>query len=75
MITNICPACGYPTLEAALCAFCCPGEVGAGGHGFASASWQAWPHRESAWLELRDSDSYSYSAACRARSWPGPLAS
>jgi hypothetical protein len=27
MTTNVCPACGYPTLGPALCAFCSPGEV------------------------------------------------
>lgn len=80
MITNICPACGYPTLDASLCAFCCPGEVRAGNQGLAPASFQARsfqarPLRESAWLQLKDSDSYSYSAAARARIWPGPLAS
>jgi hypothetical protein len=27
MTTDICPACGYPTLSPALCAFCRPGDV------------------------------------------------
>lgn len=27
MTTDVCPACGYPTLSAALCAFCLPGQV------------------------------------------------
>lgn len=75
MITNICPACGYPTLDAALCAFCCPGEVRSGNHAFVPASLRTWQHRESAWLQLQDSDSYAYSAASRAQSWPGPIAS
>jgi hypothetical protein len=34
MATNICPACGYPTLGPDLCAFCRPGEVLAGDQAF-----------------------------------------
>lgn len=36
MSTDICPACGYPTLSPALCAFCRPGDVFGGGQIFAA---------------------------------------
>ena len=38
MATPVCPACGYPTLKAALCAFCSPGEVFSGDRVFGTSS-------------------------------------
>lgn len=72
MITNICPACGYPTLEAALCAFCCPAEVPTLNQGFVSTPLATTPTHESAWLGVRDSDSYS---TARLRVRPEQVAS
>ncbi len=71
MITNICPACGYPTLDAALCAFCCPAEAFAVNQGWGPAP-STTPHREPAWLDIQDSDSHS---GARVRNWTGPIAS
>ncbi|MHA7651804.1 hypothetical protein ACX9NE_19305 [Mycobacterium sp. ML4] len=65
MITNICPACGYPTLEAALCAFCCPSDAMTGTQGFE-------PYRRSLWYRAKDSGSYP---AARIATYPDPLAS
>lgn len=39
MTTHVCPACGYPTLKPALCAFCCPGEVFSGAGVFGTSSF------------------------------------
>ncbi|BDB45083.1 hypothetical protein Mkiyose1665_34470 [Mycobacterium kiyosense] len=38
MSTNACPACGYPTLEPVLCAFCGPDAMFAGDQVFGSIS-------------------------------------
>jgi hypothetical protein len=70
MTTNVCPACGYPTLGPALCAFCCPGEVLAGDQVFGPMSFAASPRRELTWPSAWDSNS-----AARVGVWPDPVAS
>lgn len=76
MSTSICPACGYPTLEPVMCAFCCPGEVRNSNLGFGVAPLPTTtPHRDEAWLGLRDSDSHPAASALLDRVWRGPVAS
>jgi hypothetical protein len=72
MATNICPACGYPTLHPTLCAFCCPSEAGTSNHGIGRTSFTKMPAYEPSWITMRDSDSYS---TARIGAWPGPIAS
>ncbi|MDP7726385.1 hypothetical protein [Mycobacterium sp. TY814] len=71
MVTNICPACGYPTLHPTLCAFCCPSDSpSTGNHGIGRMSFTR--NFEPSWITRRDSDSYS---PARVSAWPGPIAS
>jgi len=72
VVTNICPACGYPTLHPTLCAFCYPSAATTGNHGIGRASFTRMPDREPSWITLRDS--YANSPAC-VGAWPGPMAS
>jgi hypothetical protein len=72
MATNICPACGYPTLGPDLCAFCRPGEVLAGLEAFGPMPSTATMRPGSAWVGVRDEGSTS---ATYPIVLSGPLAS
>jgi hypothetical protein len=72
MITHICPACGYPTLNAALCAFCGPGEVRFGNQAFGQMSSATTFNREIERVAVRDIETGS---AVNASIWSNPLAS
>lgn len=73
MTTDVCPACGYPTLSAALCAFCSPGEVLTSEHVFGPATVTATaPFHTSAWI---GSVAVDRDADVRVPAWPGPVAS
>lgn len=66
MTTHVCPACGYPTMKPALCAFCCPGEVFSGDQVFGGASLIPALSRESAWASAGDAD-----LVAQTRIWSG----
>lgn len=72
MTTCICPACGYPTLQHALCAFCCPSEAQTGNQAIGRMAFTRMPEYEQSWVTVRDSEPYS---AARIGAWPGPMAS
>ncbi|MFV8319523.1 hypothetical protein [Mycobacterium sp. 23] len=72
MTTSICPACGYPTLHHALCAFCCPSDAHTGNQAIGRMTFTRMPEYEQSWITVRDSDSYS---TARIGAWPGPMAS
>lgn len=72
MTTCICPACGYPTLQPVLCAFCCPSDARTGIQGVGRTFSMKMPEYAPPWITVRDSDSYS---TARISAWPGPIAS
>lgn len=55
MTSHVCPACGYPTLKPALCAFCCPGEVFSGNNIFGAPLIPTMA-RESTWAGAGGAD-------------------